>query len=450
LLNRVFRLLQPAIRDAAVTVGSTRLQLLRRTGEYFLWKRRYREWRGLGLAELLRLQKKRLDELLGYAAENSAFYRAKVPRASVYALADFPILEKAQLHENIDSLLVGPKGKLIPGFTGGTTGRGITVYSRKQDLQQRFAILDLFWEMHGFRLGRDKIAWFSGRKLVWDADAQLSRFWRNNWLYKIRYYSTFHMSPERLGIYTRDLCGFKPSFLSGFPSAMAELARFIVSSQTSLPFQPKTIFVTSETLTPDQRDVIENAFGCKVRNQYCASEGTPFVVECPAGNLHLDLSTGVLEVVDENGRPSDEGEMLVTPFFTTGTPIIRYRIGDRIKMSGQRKCSCGWDTPMVDAIQGRATDYIEVPGRGKIFASQIGDCVKGVSTVLKFQVEMNNGALHVYLVADGPAFDAKDKRTFLDRVQERMGDVPVVFHFVRDLLRTPSGKHTVVKPAAHP
>ena len=60
---------------------------------------------------------------------------------------------------------------------------------------------------------------------------------------------------------------------------------------------------------------------------------------------------------------------------------------------------------------------------------------------------MTNGALHVYLVADGPAFEAKDKRAFLDRIHERMGDVPVVFHFVGDILRTRSGKHTVVKPA---
>ncbi len=446
-MNRILGLLQPAIRDAAVTVAGTRLQLLRRTGEYFLWKRRYREWRGWGLEELSRLQAKRLDQLLRYAAEHSPFYRARVSRTSGLALDDFAVLEKAELQGNIDRIVVGQKRKLIPSFTGGTTGRGITVYSRKQDLQQRFAILDLFWEMHGFRLGRDKIAWFSGRRLVWDTDARAGRFWRNNWMYRVRYYSTFHMSPERLGTYTRDLCSFQPLCLSGFPSALAELARFIVSSKTLLPFQAKTIFVTSETLTPDQREVIENAFGCKVRNQYCASEGAPFVEECPAGNLHLDLSTGVMEVVDENGRPSDEGEMLVTPFFATGTPIIRYRIGDRIKMSAQRICSCGWNTPLVEAIQGRATDYIEVPGRGKIFASQIGDCVKGVSTILKFQVEMTNGALHVYLVADGPAFEAKDKRTFLHRVHERMGDVPVVFHFVGDILRTRSGKHTVVKPA---
>lgn len=445
----MLELFPPAIRDAAVTAGSTRLQLSRRMGEYALWQRRYREWRRLSLEELMELQQKRLDWLLRYAAENSPFYRTRLSPTPRLVLNDIPILEKAELQGNIDQIVVGEKSKLVPCFTGGTTGSGITVYSRKQDLQQRFAILDLFWEMHGFRLGCAKVAWFSGRNLVWDADARAGRFWRNDWLYRIRYYSTFHMSRDRLGAYAQDLCRFKPSFLSGFPSAIAEMARFIRSSGILLPFRPKAIFVTSETLTPDQREVMEGVFACKVRNQYCAAEGTPFIVECPAGNLHLDLSTGVIEVVDENGRPADEGEILVTPFFATGTPIIRYRIGDRIKMSQQRRCSCGWKTPIVDSIQGRATDYIEVPERGKLFCSQIGDCVKGVSTVLKFQVEMSDSALQVYLVADSQAFAVKDKNTFLHKVHERIGEVPVVFHFVDDIPRTRSGKHTVVKiPAA--
>jgi len=441
-------LFPPAVRDAAVAAGGTRLQLMRRMGEYGLWQRRYREWRRLGFEGLLELQRTRLEELLRYAAEHSPFYRSRFSRLPRLALKDIPILEKAALQANIDQMVVGEKSKLVPCFTGGTTGSGITVYSRRQDLQQRFAILDLFWEMHGFRLGRDKVAWFSGRNLVWDADARAGRFWRSNWLCKVRYYSTFHMSQERLGAYVEDLCGLKPSFLSGFPSAIAEMARYIRCSGVPLPFRPKAIFVTSETLMGDQRDVIESVFGCKVRNQYCASEGAPFIVECTAGNLHLDLSTGVIEIVDENGRAADEGEMLVTPFFATGTPIIRYRIGDRIKMSGRRSCSCGWDTPIVDTIQGRAADYIEVPGRGKIFCSQIGDCVKGASTVLRFQVEMSEDRLQVYLVADPRAFAAKDKNTFLHKVRERMGEVPVVFHFVEDIPRTRSGKHSVVRIAA--
>jgi phenylacetate-CoA ligase len=153
----------------------------------------------------------------------------------------------------------------------------------------------------------------------------------------------------------------------------------------------------------------------------------------------------VVEVVDENGNEADEGEMLVTAFFTKGTPIIRYRIGDAITLCPLRGCPCGWDTPLVKRIHGRTADYIDVPGRGKVFCSQIGDCVKGVGTVLKFQVEMSEGALQVYLVANARAFEAGDKQTFLHKVHERMGDIPVAFHYVDDIPRMRSGKHSVVR-----
>jgi acyl-coenzyme A synthetase/AMP-(fatty) acid ligase len=61
---------------------------------------------------------------------------------------------------------------------------------------------------------------------------------------------------------------------------------------------------------------------------------------------------------------------------------------------------------------------------------------------------MSANALQVYLVADSQAFAVKDKNTFLHKVHERIGEVPVVFHFVDDIPRTRSGKHTVVKTTA--
>lgn len=448
MLNQLLGLAPSAIRDLAVTAGSTRLQIVRRSGEYGAWRRRYKEWRGLTYAKLVEVQQNRLQQFLRYASEESPYYRSRLKGLPELTLRHIPILEKVDLQANIDRIVVGDKRNLVPCFTGGTTGSGITVYSRKQDLQERFAILDSFWEMHGFHFGRARIAWFSGRQLVWDRDVQKKCFWRNNWLYKVRYYSTFHMSQDRLGTYVQNLCAFRPRFFSGFPSAISELARFIELQGVRLPFTPEAIFVTSETLTADQRDAIERVFRCKVRDQYCASEGAPFIVECPSGSLHLDITTGVTEVVDDRGNEADEGEMLVTAFFTRGTPIIRYRIGDSIKLSPRRGCPCGWDTPLVEQIHGRTTDYVEVPGRGKVFCSQIGDCVKGVSTVLKFQVEMCIGALQVYLVADPRTFEARDKTTFLHKIHERMGDVPVVFHYVDDIPRARSGKHTVVRKSS--
>ena len=58
-------------------------------------------------------------------------------------------------------------------------------------------------------------------------DVAGERFWRNNYIDKIRYYSTFHMAPVNLPYYVEDLARFRPAFLCGFPSAIGELARLV-------------------------------------------------------------------------------------------------------------------------------------------------------------------------------------------------------------------------------
>jgi phenylacetate-CoA ligase len=156
------------------------------------------------------------------------------------------------------------------------------------------------------------------------------------------------------------------------------------------------------------------------------------------------VTSGVFEVIDADGRPADHGEALVTSFYMKETPLIRYRIGDRLILSEEERCPCGWDTPLVGSIEGRSSDFLEIPGRGKIFASQIGDCVKHVHSVLAFRCRLRDGRLCVEMVADRERFEREDKVIFLENISERMGDLAVDLEYLDELPRLSSGKHSVV------
>jgi len=99
--------------------------------------------------------------------------------------------------------------------------------------------------------------------------------------------------------------------LDGLPSALYELARYILDEKIRLTFTPAAIFPTAETLLPHYRTAIQEAFGCPVRDQYASSEGAPFITECKCGRLHYNMDTGIIEV-------DDDGEMIVTCFETHG------------------------------------------------------------------------------------------------------------------------------------
>jgi phenylacetate-CoA ligase len=437
------------MRDLAVSAGSSYLLKRRRVGVYFEKLAEHQRYRTLSRAGLFDVQARRLRALIDRASTLSPYYREKYRGFDTSSLANLPVLEKEDLQLKIDSIVIGHKEKLDKMFSGGTTGRSIVVYNDISNMQERFAIVDLFWAMHGFKIGRDRAAWFSGRALLEENDVARHRFWRANWLYKIRYYSTFHLSEKNLACYVESLNRFRPKCLNGFPSAIAEVARFVRASGTPLMFRPRVIFVTSETLTDEQRDLFERVFECPVANQYASSEGAPFIIQCPRGSLHIDVTTGVFEVVDEDGNPAREGEMLVTSFITQETPLIRYRVGDRLRLAPPDvSCPCGWNTPLAEAILGRSAECIEVPGRGRIFNAQIGDCVKDITSVLGFQVEIVDGRLQVDLLADRATFEAKEKAIFLKKIHERIGEMPVELRYVSSIPRAPSGKASLVRRRA--
>jgi phenylacetate-CoA ligase len=433
------------VNDLGVTVGSTYYYYYRRGAFFRQKKREYRELWSRCYQEQRKYQLEKFNEIFLRAKTQSPYYTRKYQNIDEPVLEKIPILEKEELQEHIDDIVIGNKEKMGKTYTGGTTGKGIVVYSTRSSLQRRIPFIELYWELHSYHF-RNKFAWFSGRNLVSDNDTKRNIFWRTNYYLNIRYYSTFHMCFKNLPYYVENLNRYKPVLLSGFPSAIHEIARFMAAKGIKPEFQLKAIFTTSETLHPEHRSVMESVFKCKVRNQYSSCEGAPFIIECPAGNLHMEMASGIIEVINEKGQASQEGEILVTSFPSRETPIIRYRIGDRMKLSGQIGCSCGWDTPIVAEIMGRTTDYLEIPGRGRIWCSQFGDCVKGVTSVMKFQVElMDDARVRVYVVADKEQFERKDREAFLLHVRERVGELPVEIVYVDDIARAKSGKHSVIK-----
>jgi phenylacetate-CoA ligase len=431
--------------DLAVTVGSTWFNHIRRAGDYQRKKEEYRKLWRRPHDEVKEYQRAKLNEIFQDVKRHSRYYRYKYQGIDRPMLENLPILEKEELRQDIDQIVIGDKRQLVESYTGGTTGKGIMLYSKWSTLQARHALLDLFWEMHDCRLG-DRFAWFSGRHLISNRDERKNIFWRTNWLLHIRYYSTFHTSLENLHYYVDNLNRYQPKVIHGFPSPIYEIAQFMKVENIRPSFQLKAIFTTSETLHNDQRESIESVFQCKVRDYWGAAEGPPLIMECPEGNRHIDMAGGIIEVTDAEGKPAQEGEVLVTSFTMRETPIIRYRIGDRIRLSGEIGCPCGMDTPIVAEVMGRKTDFIEIPGRGKIWCAHIGDCVKHVNTVVRFQVELVDGSrLKVFMVADREQFEKKDRETFLKQLHERVGDIPVDIVHVTDIPRLESGKHSVIR-----
>ncbi|XCF05105.1 phenylacetate--CoA ligase family protein [Tamlana crocina] len=423
-------------------------------GKYRKYLNYYKQNENLTLAELENIQLNKLKVFIHEAKEKSPFYNKLLKDInvdnieSIKDLKNLPIINKEALRDEIESVYTISKKEGEISKTGGTTGKSLEVRYTLDDVQERFAILDNFRNWYGYKLGK-KTAWFSGKNLLTSKDVKNCRFWKTDNLHKVRYYSTFHIHHKYLGFYLDNLIKYKPEYMVGFPSTIYEIAKYGLNKNIAFPANTiKAIFPTAETITDDIRDVLEGYFKTNLYNQYASSEGAPFILECKNKKLHMELQSGVFEVLDKNDMPSRKGRLVVTPFNTSGTPLIRYDIGDEIELPSQDEvCNCGNNNPLVKKVLGRISDYIFSEENGKINLGNISNCLKGVKGIIRFQVQQSSiDSIIVLIVKDDKQYDSEYESIFLENLRDRVGKkMKISLEYVTNIDVEKSGKFRIVK-----
>lgn len=446
LAENLYRSAPPPLQTLLVSAKGLQFAIERYGGEYQSYKQRLPELVTPARSALLDYQLLRLKDFLGFAQRHSPYYRRQLagfdPKSirSLEDLQALPTLEKEALRSHSDEVYTVGPGQAIEGHTGGTTGKSLVVRFTKEDFQRRMANLDFFRELHRTN-HRMRRATFSGKHLV-QGDGSGQPLWRTNLVLRQRFYSTFHMREENLSRYIDDLNKFKPQIIDGFVSCIVDLCTYARATGQSFHFQPRGIFPTSEPLFPHQRKIIRDALGVEPRDQYASSEGAPFIVECPRGRLHFWTHTGVIEI-------DEAGDALVTSFDTHGTPLIRYRIGDRVVFAPEaERCPCGWESPLVERIEGREIDYLFSEERGKVYSPNIANVVKNLpNAVIKSQfVQVSEREVLVKLVVDPAKYDSEAHADIIrDEVGQKLGRrLEVGVEVVPDIPRAASGKHRLI------
>jgi phenylacetate-CoA ligase len=445
LTDSLYGRLPAPVQTAAVTVRGAQLVLERYGTVYRRTRRRLHEIFAMTADELAALQLRELRAIVAHAQQNSPYYRevlAGFDPASLRTLDDLkrlPVLEKETLRARAPEVYTLPLSRAIEGHTGGTTGTSLVVAYTRDDFQRRMAELDHFRAVHGARHGMRR-ATFSGKHLVGREDHG-NVFWRTNWVLRQRFYSTFHLSRANLPRYLDDLERFRPQVIDGFPSCMMDLADEVIRRGRPLSFRPVGVFPTAEPLFPHQRERLREVFGVEPRDQYSSSEGAPIITECTRGRLHMLPHTGIIE-------HDDDGDALVTSFSSHGTPLIRYRVGDRVHMADDQRCGCGWQMPVVRQIEGRAIDYLYTPERGRVYSPNLSNVVKNLpNAVVRAQfIQLEPYRIQVKMEVDNARYDAQRHPAIVrQEIRDRLGErVQVDVEVVPEIERAGSGKYRMV------
>lgn len=450
--EKIYAFVPNFLQNAMVSLYNIQAYRVRYGGKYKEYRKQIFKNRNLSLDELLTFQKDRYSAIIQQSIQHSSYfkklYKDIESPEDIQNIKHLPIISKEDLRANIKDILVHNDKKLMKSKTGGTTGKSLEVYFTFENTQERFAFLDDFRSRFGYELGK-RTAWFSGKNLLTPKDIKKNRFWKTDYYYKVRYYSTFHIKEDYLKYYVEDLIKFQPEYYVGFPSTMLSIAQYGLQHGYDYPKGvTQAIFPTAESVNKEMRRTIEEFFKTKIYDQYASSEGAPFIFECKNSKLHLELQSGVFEVLDEQNQVAKKGKLVVTSFTTEATPLIRYDIGDSIVLEDERvTCNCGNHNPLVKEILGRIDDYIFSPENGKINLGNISNTLKDTYGILKFKVWQNDlNTLDIAVVKDESLYEQKVEKKFLQNWKDRVGDNMIInLKYVDDIPVEKSGKYRIIE-----
>ena len=184
---------------------------------------------------------------------------------------------------------------------------------------------------------------------------------------------------------------------------------------------------------PATKARIESAWGARVFDHGGMTEIGPWGFECleAPGGQHVMESEFIAEVVDpETGdavADGELGELVLTNLGRVGSPLIRYRTGDQVRLIRGRDtqpsaCPCGrWFARAEGGILGRFDDMLLVRGNN-VFPSAVEGIVREFDEVVEFAMEVDEeGPMADLCLTIEPAADAAST-DLAERITERVRD----------------------------
>ena len=398
-------------------------------------------------------KEKRLAFMLEHAATKVPYYREywnkkqqQGENISWKKLENWPILTKEVLRQNPDAFITDgyDKSKMYREHTSGTTGTPLDFWCSRDLLHQWYAMFELRWRRwYGVSL-QDNWAIFGGQNII-PLSNRKPPFWVWNKASNQLYMSAFHMRPEFMKYYLEALKKYNIAHIYSYSECVNQLA--IAALTEKVKIKLKVVVTDAEPLFAYQKEAINKAFDCPVRETYGQAEMLCAAGECEYGKLHLWPEAGYEELLDESNLPvknGTPGRIISTSLMNEGMPLIRYDLMDMAQFPVEQKlCDCGRAMPVVEKFMGRLDDAIQTADGRKLV--QI-DGILGSHLKIK-EAQIIQETLIDFTVKVVPAEGWSDltRKTLIDSLKGLIGDVNVNVEEVEEIPRTWMGKFRIVQ-----
>jgi len=328
---------------------------------------------------MVRYQRSQLAQLLRHAKANVPFYERRLdavfrPSGDIDwdRWGEIPIVKRSDLLEHWEAMqadtLPAGHGPTRPSRSSGSTGLPVELTHNQLSAMSSRAALNRADRWHALDWSKSVCIWdepapglapypvghFAGPwGPPWDAEARLGR----------RISLSRETPPGQvLEFIERNKISYFVSRANSCHSLALEAER--LGQQLRL----EAFLCHGTAIRPEEREDCMRILGAKVIGLYSSNEGHKMAHPCPTGeHYHVNAELLFLEILDDAGnacRPGEMGMVVITPFYSTAQPLIRYEQGD-LATPGE-PCACGRSLPVVARIDGRLTNLFCFPDGRRI------------------------------------------------------------------------------------
>ena len=356
-------------------------------------------------ADIVALQEKKLQEVLAYVNEHSAFYKRlfkehNINVSAIKTLSDLtklPTTCKDDLQRDNDAFRCVPKSAIVDyASTSGTLGTPVTFGLTDNDLNRLAYNEAISLACAGIKKG-DVV--------------QLMTTIDRRFMAGLAYFLGVRQlgaSIVRVGAGIPELQWdsirlYEPTYLIAVPSFLLKMIAY--AEKNGIDYEAssvKGVVCIGESLRNQDfsntllaEKIAEKWKGIKLYSTYASTEMSTTFTECEyqqGGHHHPELI--ITEVLDDAGNrvgENESGELTITTLGVEAMPLIRFRTGDIVTMH-TGTCACGRNTARVSPVLGRKQQMIKYKGT-TLYPPVLMDLLTNFEEIENYIIEISTNSI---------------------------------------------------------
>lgn len=356
-----------------------------------------------------------------------------------YSVDDvFPVVNKMSILENYEAHKAksGFETPIHISSTSGSTGTPFSVLQDHKKRMRNIADLKVFGERCNYP-SHERMVFF---RVLSD---KLNRTKEQEDRENIYYIDSSDLGAVRLEKMKQVLLKKKPLIIFSYASTLVELAKYIQTTDTKPEeFSMKSVLTAGEGVSEENRELLENVFGCTVYRRYSDMElGILGQDMGDGGSYILNYGSYYFECLkmdsDTPAATGEVGRIVITDLFNYAFPMIRYDTGDL----GVMEETTG-KFPVLKEIYGRKRDCIYATDGRLISPAKISVSMWGAVGVKQWQfIQETKDEYILKLNADSSV----DPQTITDKIKLILGtDAKITIEYVDEIPVISSNKRRAV------